>query len=224
MCSSMTTALDDRRAFTTEQVLRITGVSRRKLAYWLDREIVSADVDVARGRGHVRLWSFRNLVEVKVALWLRERVSLQLIGRIVEVLRKEGYSQPLAEVRYAVVDTGKPRRPTEVVVQHLDGSWALPVGGQVVFEGVLPLAQFADELTRAALREARASRQAGVVEQRRGALGSAAVLAGTRIPTKAIARLHDAGWDEARILENYPGLTSADVSAALSAEQSGKAG
>lgn len=214
---------DHRRAFTTEQVLRITGVSRRKLSYWLERGIVSADVDEARGRGRVRLWSFHNLVEVKVALWLRERVSLQLIARIVELLRKEGYAQPLAEVRYAVVDTGKARRPTEVVVQHADGAWAVPVGGQIVFEGVLPLAQFADELSRAADRDARARRRSGAVEQRRGVLGSTTVLAGTRVPTKAIARLHEAGWDEARILENYPDLTSADIRAALRVERAGKA-
>jgi uncharacterized protein (DUF433 family) len=221
VCSSMSPVSADRRAFTTEQVLRVTGVSRRKLAYWLDREIISADIDVARGRGHVRLWSFRNLVEIKVALWLRERVSLQLIGRIVATLRTEGYVEPLAEVRYAVVDTGSARRPTEVVVQHADGSWVLPVGGQIVFEGVLPLAQFADELERSAGNEARIRRTVGAIEQRRGALGSAAVLAGTRIPVKTITRLRAAGWDEERILENYPDLTTADIRAALDPERAG---
>ena len=35
--------------FTSEQVMRLTGVSRRRLTYWLDHGIVSAEVDEARG-------------------------------------------------------------------------------------------------------------------------------------------------------------------------------
>ena len=39
------------RAFTSEQVMRVTGISKRKLNYWLDNGIISADIDEARGRG-----------------------------------------------------------------------------------------------------------------------------------------------------------------------------
>ncbi len=202
------------QAWTTEQVLRITGVSRRRLAYWLDRGILTADVDEARGRGHVRLWSFSNLIEVKVALWLRDRVSLQLIGTIVHRLRAEDSKQPLAETRFAVVDTGKPKRPTDVIIQRVDGPWELS-NHQVVLEGVLPLIQFADELRRDSQRERAKRRQPGTIERKRGRLGSAAVFSGTRVPVEAIVRLHDAGWSNARIIDNYPGLTGRDLTAAL---------
>ena len=40
------------------------------------------------GAGAVRLWSFQNLLEVRVALWLRDRVSLQLLRKIVQSFRK----------------------------------------------------------------------------------------------------------------------------------------
>lgn len=209
------------RAWTTEQVLRITGVSKRRLGYWLDKGIVGADVDEARGRGRVRLWSFSNLVEVRVALWLRDRVSLQLIGKIVEHLRKRGVDQPLLELRFAVVDTGKPRRPTDVVVQREDGSWETPVEGQVVMEVVLPLERFADELRAASERDRAKRRQAGRTERRRGRMGSAQVLAGTRVPVAAIRRLHESGWSADRIIENYPGLTERDISAALKGTATG---
>lgn len=63
-------------AFTTEQVMRITGVSRRRLTYWLERGVIGAETEVMRGRRHIRVWSFRNLVEVRVALWLRERAAV----------------------------------------------------------------------------------------------------------------------------------------------------
>lgn len=217
---SMGPKISPRQAWTTEQVLRITGVSRRRLGYWLDKGIVGADVDEARGRGRVRLWSFGNLVEVRAALWLRDRVSLQLIGRIVEHLRTRGVGQPLSEVRFAVVDTGRARWPTDVVVQREDGSWENPIEGQVVMEVVLPLERFADELREASDRDRDRRRRLGRVEQRRGRLGSAPVLAGTRVPVEAVKRLHDAGWTTARILDNYPGLTDRDVRAALRATSS----
>lgn len=209
------------RAWTTEQVLRITGVSKRRLGYWLDRGILTAEIDEARGRGRVRLWSFANLVEVRVVVWLRDRVSLQLIAKIVEHLRKRGIDQPLSELRFAVVDTGKARRPTDVVVQRPDGSWETPLEGQVVMEVVLPLSRFADELRAASERDRAGRRQPGRVERHRGRMGSAEVLAGTRVPVDAVRRLHGAGWSTERIIENYPGLTKRDVQAALKARAAG---
>jgi DNA-binding transcriptional MerR regulator len=156
-------------SFTTDQVIRITGVSRRRLAYWLDRGIVSADIDKARGRGRVRLWSFRNLLEVRVALWLRDRLSLQLIGRVVKELRKAGLSSPLATIRFAVI-AGGGRRGDNVVIQTGSGEWSHPIMGQIIFEGTLPLQRFGEELTVAADRDYKRRRRAGMVERRRAKL------------------------------------------------------
>lgn len=163
----------------------------------------------------MRLWSFANLVEVRVVVWLRDRVSLQLIGKIVEHLRKRGIDQPLRELRFAVVDTGKSRRPTDVVVQRPDGSWETPLEGQVVMEVVLPLSRFADELREASERDLAGRRRPGRIERRRGRMGSVEVLAGTRVPVEAVRRLHAAGWSAERIIENYPGLTERDVDAVV---------
>ena len=125
--------------FTSEQVMRLTGVSRRRLTYWLDHGIVSAEVDEARGRGHIRLWSFANLLEVRVALWLRESVSLQLLGKIVRKLRQRGFASPLAELRVAVV---RGRSAERVIIQEPHGTWGEPLSGQLVMELVLPLDRF----------------------------------------------------------------------------------
>jgi uncharacterized protein (DUF433 family) len=206
--------------FTTEQVIRLTGISRRRLAYWLDRDIVAADVDEARGRGHVRLWSFRNLVEVRVALWLRDKVSLQLIRAMVGKLRGlEGLDHPLADVSLAVVETTRKARRQDVVIQQADGSWETWAEGQKVMEVTVPLRRFADELRQAADVDRRSRRQVGAVERRRGALGSTPVLAGTRVPISAIRSLHQAGWSTERILASYPGLEAADVAAALGSHE-----
>ena len=208
-------------AFTSDQVMRLTGVSRRRLAYWLERDIVSSDVDVARGRGRVRLWSFTNLVEVRVALWLRDRVSLQLLGKVVRVLRRRGYASPLAEVRVAVLEAR--RRQLRVVVQRPDEAWEEPLSGQLVMELVLPLRRFHEELREAIEHERRVARVPGKIERKRGRLGSEPVFAGTRVPVAAVQRLHAAGCDTGRILNAYPGLTVEDIEAAASAAADGPA-
>jgi uncharacterized protein (DUF433 family) len=200
--------------YTTEQVIRVTGVTKRRLEYWLNKSIVTADIDMARGRGRVRLWSFRNLVEVRVALWLRDSVSLQLIAKIVKRIRQRGVSSPLSTLQWAVVKRSHTGR-ADVVVQWHEGEWAHPLSGQIVFHGVLPLQQFGEELTEAVADDRTKRRKAGSVEQRRGALGSKPVFAGTRIPVETVVRLHAAGWKTSRILKNYPGLTMPDVEAAL---------
>ncbi len=208
-------ALPD-QVFTSEQVLRLTGVSRRRLNYWLDRGIISADVDEARGRGHVRLWSFSNLIEVRVALQLRDDVSLQLLGKIVRKLRQHrGLKVPLAEVRLAVVPRGRGNR---VVIQDSQGEWEEALSGQYVMTLVLPLGRYESEISEAAERDRRDRRQPGKIEKRRGHLGSAPVFAGTRIPVATVRRLLIAGWDTARILDEYPGLDAADVQAAAAGD------
>lgn len=198
-------------AYTSEQVIRFTGVSRRRLAYWLDRGVISADVDEARGRGRVRLWSFANLVEVRVALWLRDHVSLQLLREVVGALRRRGLVFPLAEVRVAVL--AGPRR-SRVLVRSADGSWEEPLTGQIVMELVVPVGQFRSELEEKISASDRRRRRPGKVERHRGRLGSAPVFSGTRVPVAAVRRMRQAGWTVERILEEYPDLTPADVRAA----------
>ena len=46
-------------------------------------------------------------------------------------------------------------------------------------------------------------------------LGGAACFSGTRIPVSLVLHWMSAGWDQARILDEYPQLTQADLSAGL---------
>ncbi len=155
---------------------------------------------MARGRGRVRLWSFRNLLEVRVALWLRDRVSLQLIAKIVKHISERGVTSPLATLQYAVVERPNAGRD-DVIVQWHDGEWALPFSDQVVLQGVLPLQRFGEELSAAVAKDRAQRRNAGTIEHRRGALGSKPVFTGTRIPVESVMRLHAAGWATSRILK-----------------------
>lgn len=206
--------------FSSQQVIRLAGITKRRLDYWIDKGIVTADIDRAEGRGRVRLFSFANLVEVRVAAWLRDKVSLQLIGKIVQRLRSEDARLPLAELTFGVVeDTVRGRPRHQVVVLGEDGVWEEWRTGQKIMEITVPLKTFAEKLRQSAEADRRRSRRVGKTEKRRGVLGSAEVVAGTRVPTSAIWSLHEAGYSLQRILDSYPGLEPADVKAAIRAEE-----
>jgi hypothetical protein len=90
----------------TDQAIRITGVSRRRLAYWMDRGIVSADIDEALGHGRVRFRKFRNLLEVRAVLPSRPPLAAAHWTGSSRNLRKAGLRSPLATVRFAVIAGG----------------------------------------------------------------------------------------------------------------------
>lgn len=203
-------------AFTSAQVLRLTGISKRQLDYWIGKGIVTADIDQAVGRGRVRLFSFANLVEIRTAAWLRDKVSLQLIAKIVSRLRTDS-PRPLTELTFGIFEA----RPGvyDVILKPIDGVWEEWRSGQKIIEIAIPIETFASELRRSVDEERSRSAGKGSVEKRRGVLGSAPVVAGTRIPTSTIWNLHKSGYDCERIIQSYPDLSPEDVEAALSAEK-----
>jgi uncharacterized protein (DUF433 family) len=159
-------------AFTDDQVRRITGVPTRRLDEWIERGLLAASVERPVGTRRVRLFSFADLLAVRVAHWLR-------------------------------------------VVQRPDGSWEDWRNGQLVLDDTVPVELVAGELATAVAAERDAPRQPGAVERRRGVLGGAAVVAGTRVPVITLRSLYRGGWTAARIVESYPAVTVEDVEAAV---------
>jgi len=200
----------EQRAFTSEKVRALTGLTPRQLQYWDEQKFLSPSLRRRRGKGRRRLYDFRDLVSLRVAADLRrEGVSLQLIRRAVEHLRGLDYQHPLSELRFWQVDgklyfeeartVREARRPAQTI------AWfAVPLG-----EIVAELEQGIVQLDR---------RQHGQIERRRGVLGSKPLIAGTRIPVESVHRLRADGADQREILRLYPDLTAEDVQAALAEE------
>jgi len=79
-------------SFTSQDVIRLTGITARQLQWWDERGIVAP----AR-QGHRRAYSFEDLTEVAVICELRSKgFSLQRMRRVVRFLQKE-FSKRLAE-------------------------------------------------------------------------------------------------------------------------------
>lgn len=78
-----------------------------------------------------------------------------------------------------------------------------------------PRDEVPERLRERRMQEPRAPR----IESKPGVQGGRPVIAGTRIPAETILECHRAGWDLLRILAEYPGLTQADVEAALASAE-----
>ena len=79
-------------SFTSQDVVRLTGITARQLQWWDERGLV-----VPARHGHKRVYSFEDLTEVAVICELRRKgFSLQRMRKVVRFLQKE-FSKRLAE-------------------------------------------------------------------------------------------------------------------------------
>ncbi len=204
----MPEVMEDVLAVPDKRAARIADITMRQLRYWEQVGLVVPSVRRELSeRRTVRLYSFRDLLELVVAAELRHRpgISLQHIQRLVAFLHGLEFSAPLRELRFAT-------RGAEIYVQYPDGSWSGdPMPGQLIYSQAIALDLVGAKISAAAGRD---EGSAGKVVTRRGVQGSKPIFAGTRIPVASVQRYLRAGFDTAAILAEYPSLTEADIEAA----------
>jgi DNA-binding transcriptional MerR regulator len=75
--------------YNSKMASRIVGVSLRQIQYWDEQGFIRPSVKLAEGRGTKRLYSFRDLVCLKVVKDLTQRgLSLQKIRRCLRPLKR----------------------------------------------------------------------------------------------------------------------------------------
>ena len=78
-------------AFRGPQVCTIVGITYRQLDYWARTDLLRPSISEARGSGTQRLYSYRDLLELKVIKRLLDAgLSLRSARRAIEVLRQSG--------------------------------------------------------------------------------------------------------------------------------------
>ena len=90
-------------SFNSRTVSQITGLTQRQIDYWDRTHFVKPSLKEAAGYGSGRLYSFVDLVQLKVAKTLKDKgVSLQKIRKSIHYLRKHfpDVQKPLAEMRF----------------------------------------------------------------------------------------------------------------------------
>jgi len=89
--------------FNTKAVSRITSLSLRRIDYWDRTHFIKPSISDATGRGSVRLYSFNDLIQLKVAKTLMDKgISLQKIRKAINYLKKNmpKVKKPLSELRF----------------------------------------------------------------------------------------------------------------------------
>lgn len=199
---------DDLIGVSARRAAAMADITEDRLRRWERYGLVSPEIVQQVGSKTVRLYGFRQLVELLVVRQLEGiPKDVRALRRLMDDLRRE-YDSPWTELRFAH-DHG------ELYWMHPDGSWAGDRNpGQSVLTGVIDL-----KVIEARVRESvrRDPATVGRVEKRRGVLGSKPVIAGTRTPVSAVREFLAAGYDEGDILEAYPHLTADDIAAVRSA-------
>src|SRR5215471_219711 len=195
--------------FSAEQVCRLTGLSARQLRYW-DQTGFFSPAYAGRSRSaYNRVYSYRDVVGLRAIAVMRKAygIPLQELRRVGEWLaaHRDSWSGRAFWVR------GK-----RVYWDDPDGRHR--VGTRQPEQGEMPIEMDAvdrdvrDEIVR--LRERRAD-QIGQVTRHRFTAANEHVIAGTRVPTEAVWKLRQAGYDVAAMRREYPRLTERDLVAAL---------
>jgi DNA-binding transcriptional MerR regulator len=87
------------RGFRAAQVVELTGVNRKTLHYWAQSGFIRPSIADAHGTGSRRLYSFSDLLALRVARELRQAgVPLQSLRAVVRFLReRKRLVHPLAD-------------------------------------------------------------------------------------------------------------------------------
>jgi DNA-binding transcriptional MerR regulator len=126
--------------FSADVTRRVVGITYRQLVYWDKTGLIRPSIQKARGRGSRRVYSFEDLVELRVvARLLAVDISLRTVRQVARYLRQHFTEvvRPLAQL--ALLTDGK-----RVLVQTTDRKHLIDATaeGQVVITfAVAPIVQ-----------------------------------------------------------------------------------
>jgi DNA-binding transcriptional MerR regulator len=89
--------------YNSKEASRIAGVSLRQIQYWDERGFIRPSVKAAQGRGSKRLYSFHDLLCLKLTKDLTHRgLSLRKVRRCLQPLRRYSaeHGRALESLRY----------------------------------------------------------------------------------------------------------------------------
>jgi uncharacterized protein (DUF433 family) len=195
------------RAFSIDHAARVTRVSKNRLARWDRAGFFSPEIadEADRGNPYSRAYSFNDLVGLRVLAVLADkyRVPYPELKAAHDLLKRQA-DRPWSQVKLTVANR-------KVVIFDEAGRPVNVTDGQYSFQEI-PLPEIArDVAERAQALRQRDNDQIGVIERHKFIARNAPVLAGTRIPVAAVQSFIEAGYNDAGIVAEYPGLTAFDV-------------
>jgi uncharacterized protein (DUF433 family) len=192
-------------AFSAEQVVHITGLTPRQLAYWDHIGFFRPQYAAENRRlAYSRIYSFSDLVGLRTLSILTNghNVTMHELKKVAERLSKHS-TRPWAEIKLGV---------WKRKVQWIEPDTGLPAGVDdnqyLMVEMFDIISDMKDEVNRARNRDVS---EIGQIVKHRYVAHNQPVVAGTRIPTRTIMRFHQEGYSPSEIVAEYPTLTEQDV-------------
>lgn len=202
------------QAYSADHVVRLTGLSKSQLRYWDKTGFFAPSFAAGNRRSPFSgLYSFRDVVGLRTLSILRNkhRISLQHLRDVAKELEHHmanPWSTITLYVRGKSVHFQEP--DTQRVREALTGQYVADI----------PLEKIANDVaTEAGKLKQRSEKQIGQIARNRYTQHNAWVIAGTRIPVKAIWRFHEAGYSAEEIRQEYPSLMIADIKKAIERER-----
>jgi len=197
-------------AFTEEQVVRLTGVSRRQLRYWATDKFFVPSINMEdEALADLRLYSFRDLLCLKIISSIRNesKVSFPELRKTKARLSHLGDDMWTKTTLYV-------HRKKVVFDNPATGQKEEASTGQGVLE--IPLKVVTGKMEEAVrtMRQ-RDIASVGKIEQKPRIAQNRPFIAGTRIPVQNIQSFHKAGYSVPDIQKQYPSLSIEDIEVAI---------
>jgi uncharacterized protein (DUF433 family)/DNA-binding transcriptional MerR regulator len=209
--------MEARGAYSADRASALSGVPKSTIHWWARESILVPSVSPEK----VKLWSYADLIALRIIYWLRQRKTTEL-GVDIPATSMSVVRRALAELRALDMPLWHDDRPTLLVNGdghvYLQGPHGIQtVEGQLAHGDVLDLV--APFTTGEGLRGPNLLQPRPELRIIPGKLSGSPHVVGTRVETRALAALMHDGFDEPGIVELYPFLTKSQVEQAIDLEQ-----
>lgn len=204
-------------AYTADRAAALSGVPKSTIHWWARNDVLVPSVSATR----VMLWSYADLMGLRVIYWLRRRKTTKL-GVEVPRTSMPAVRRALKQLRALEMSLFEDGGPGILVdmsgkVHVKRGESVHDLEGQTVSEQLLDL--IAPFTTTEGTRGPDLIRPRVELRIVPGKLSGSPHVAHTRLETRALAALAGDGYDNAAIRRLYPYLSMPQIEQALDLEQ-----
>jgi uncharacterized protein (DUF433 family) len=209
--------VDETGAYTAERASALSGVPQSTIRWWARHDVLIPSVS----RSKVALWSYRDLLSMRVVYWLRQRKTTTE-GASIHRSSMKSVRHALAQLRnLALPLVDESGRVSVRVNGHGDiyiasADRAESLVGQLAHGDLIDLIAPFD--TREGLHGPDLARPRPELRIVPGKLGGSPHVVHTRVETRALSALADDGLPVATIHRLYAYLTSTQIAEALDLE------
>jgi uncharacterized protein (DUF433 family) len=208
--------MDAQGAYTADRAAALSGVPKSTIHWWARHDVIVPSISATR----VMLWSYADLMGLRVIYWLRQRKATKL-GVEIPRTSMPAVRRALKELRTLEMSLWDQDRPTLLVDPNGHLFLKQPqsihdLSGQVVSESLLDL--IAPFTTREGTRGPDLIRPRAELRIVPGKLSGSPHVIHTRLETRALAALHTDGFDVPAIHRLYPYVTPLQIEQALELE------